>query len=146
MRYVVLAVALLLSGCGARPDLTKGPVVLRCDGEEINAAGNGEVVREKRRSFFRLDGKAHTLERWDDEIEMFYHLPSHLVLTQTEARYSEPIEMAGIFATRTITFDRVAGRVTEELAITNAGTITFKAACRPVKDPAREVASERKKF
>ncbi len=139
MRHSILAGALLLSGCGIPTNPEKGPVVLLCEGEEVIHSANGEIERNKRREFYRIDGVAHEIATWNDDSENFgIGLPG-LVVTATQARYmrNNPV-VANITGTTMITFDRVSGTVTDANVMSNGSNLTFRAPCRPVKDPTSE--------
>lgn len=142
MRYSIMLVAILLSGCGIPDDPEKGPVVLSCEGQEIARAGNGETERAHKLKFYRIDGAAHEISLWDEKTGRFGVSFDGLGVTATEARYSSTSQHEELGSTTTIVFDRASGRVSDEVTFTYGGnpngTITFEARCKPVKDPASE--------
>jgi len=138
LRMIFAIGALLgLSGCGVADDPEKGPVVLLCDGEEIAKGANGDQEQERKRQFYRINGAEGTIQTWDDSAQQFNIGSRGLTVSATEARYKREMPaIAGIASTKTITFDRVSGRVVDESVMSNGGSLRFLAACKPVKDPA----------
>jgi hypothetical protein len=134
---LAIGVLLILSSCGVPDDPEKGPVVLLCDGEEIANGANGDQERERKRQFYRINGVEGTIQTWDDAAQQFSIGSPGLIISPTEARYRrEMLGVGGIASTKTITFDRVAGRVVDESLMSNGGSLRFLASCKPVKDPA----------
>lgn len=137
--YVGITCLLLLAGCSVPSNPERGPVILLCQGQEVLRAANGEVERAHLRRFYRLDGKRQTVGKWDDKTQSFSDLRGLTVSpTQLVHSYDGHLTVGGISTVTTITFDRVTGRVTDEFAMSNGGTITFDASCKPVKSPTSE--------
>ena len=136
MRLIGLSATLLLAGCGVATNPEEGPIILQCVGEDVNRAGNGEVERERKTVFYRIDGVERTIAKWNEDNQNFEVGSQGLTVTPNELKYfrANP-PLAGISSTKTITFDRLSGRVTDEFAMSNNSTITFKALCKPVSDP-----------
>jgi hypothetical protein len=107
MRLIVLCATVLLVGCGAATNPEKGPVILQCVGESVNRTGNGEVERERKTVFYRIDGVEQSIAIWDKDNQRFDAGSQGLTVTPNEMNYSriDP-PLAGIITTKTITFDR----------------------------------------
>jgi hypothetical protein len=136
MRRALLLGLLLSAGCEAPSDLEEGPVILLCKGERVVSAANGRVEREARREFYRVDGAERTLATWDDNSQSFGLPDTGLTISATEASYTRNNPpLGGLTSAKSVTFDRVAGRVKDEFILSNGGVITFEAPCEPVKDP-----------
>ena len=136
MRSIVLYTSVLLTGCGVETNPEKGPVILQCIGESVNRAGNGEVERERATEFYRIDGVEQTIATWDKDNQRFGVGSQGLTVTPSEVKYSRVNPpLAGIISTKTVTFDRVSGRVKDEFVMSNGSTISFSAGCKPVSDP-----------
>lgn len=138
-RFLIVGGLLALSGCGVPSDPEKGPVVLLCDGEQANSAASGEVERQKLTQFYKIDGVERTLETWDEKDQSWSGSLARITITPNEiTRRDEPKVDAVVITQKTITFDRAAGRVHDEFAMSNGGAITFDGACKPVKSPTSE--------
>lgn len=139
LRTYLVAGALTLCGCGIPNDPEKGPVILLCEGQKSLVAANGEHEEERKRKFYRIDGLEHTLQQWDDEKQDFGVAISGLTISGTEMGYSrqDPI-ISEISSTRLVAFDRVIGKLTDKFLMSNGGSITLEANCKPVKSVAKE--------
>lgn len=137
--YFVISSLFLLAACGVPSDPEKGPVILLCEGNHYLKSGDGTVERQKLTQFYKVDGVEGSLETWDDEKQQWMGSPSRITITPNQiTRHDEPMELAGIASSKSITIDRVAARVHDQFSMSNGGITTFDGTCKPVKSPTSE--------
>ena len=127
---------LTLSGCGVSNNMDKGPVVLQCDGEEVDTPYNRSSDREYKRVIYRVDGKNHTLEKWNDEGDRYDILTANgFFVDQAVAVYNENKINGNGYDLIKISFDRLSGHIQDEIIKTSNETIKFIAQCKPINGP-----------
>lgn len=135
-QFFILLGLISLIGCGVPSNPEKEAVILLCEGIEIVRAANGENTRDHKREFYRVDGIKHTLQTWSDEKQSFGPESPGLKISPTEMRFSQDgVILLGQVSIKEIAFDRISGRVTDELTMSNGGAIKFTAPCKPVRNP-----------
>lgn len=132
MRQIAILGLALLSACGVPSNLEDGPVVLRCDGE-VRTTGSGDVPAKKR-NYYRIDGTQGTIERWNDEREIWMGNLGRLSMKPAIIHHSSTGQIGDVSTITTIDFDRRSGDVIEEFADAY-GMVIFRGNCEPVQDP-----------